>query len=47
MEVLICLQDQELTVVKKAARLKRVKRSEHVYAYKEGEAGSSSKKDNL
>ena len=38
MEVLICLQDQELTVVKKAAHLKRVKRSDHVYAYKEGEA---------
>ena len=38
MEVLICLQDQELTVVKKVARLKRVKRSDHVYAYKEGEA---------
>ena len=38
MEVLICLQDQELTVVKKAARLKREKRSDHVYAYKEGEA---------
>ena len=38
MEVLICLQDQELTVVKKAAHLKRVKRSEHVYANKEGEA---------
>ena len=38
MEVLICLQDQELTVVKKAAHLKREKRSDHVYAYKEGEA---------
>lgn len=38
MEVLICLQDQELTVNKKAAHLKRVKRSDHVYAYEEGEA---------
>ena len=38
MEVLICLQDQELTVNKKAAHLKREKRSDHVYAYKEGEA---------
>ena len=38
MEVLICLQDQELTVVKKVAHLKRAKRSDHVYAYEEGEA---------
>ena len=38
MEVLICLQDQELTVNKRDARLKRVKRSDHVYAYEEGEA---------
>lgn len=38
MEVLICLQDQELTVVKKVAHLKKGKRSDHVYAYKEGEA---------
>ncbi len=47
MEVLVCLQDQELTVNKRVAHLKRVKRSDHVYACKEGEAGSSSKKDNL